>query len=681
MDPAVISMILSSMPAWASEDTLRRIVSLQQHSTSANITKINKIAAKWGLDPIAEAVDDVIDEKNKGMMQDRRMSNETRSALQDMQRDHDPLLGMTAMVGMAGGALGKAGSAFDFLTGNKMSAAIKKSVGPELLGLANKGLGSLAAVTGFTAGTTAFINSLERDIRSMVEMSIVASSQDYTVLRAASANLGMSMVEANKLLANSGGMLASVGEGDIAVGVKRFLQFAGKIEKMNANGEGGVSDFGYSVQQLAGRMAEETNLLYQLNDLTATDLTFKSKAYKNFETMETMMTYMADWTGVRKSELLAQGLQASQLPDYQLSLKQNREYLEKTYGEGTTDAINNSRRRLITMLSAVPELQSGVQETLDRFLQDIQFNGGDAAISMSQELMTQLNVIDPSVAAGIQKLITDVGTGQYKDDPIEQDIRVKELLLKIRSAKPLEGPSETFKRANSLIMATNTIPNLDISDTEQREKAANAKIASEQADDIIDSVDNVSKALRGGYNMLAPSTETVVELFGGLTQGVQYFGQAVSSIPGFESLQKFVGEDAIGNYRIAPSTTGGPQPETKKDAPSSQPIKSKRAKLPPVPPVSESWLGSIWNKLTGQTDKKEENQPPQVTTVNVPQATARIEQAKSEIQQLKKTKPGYRSRGAYAKIKKLEAEIAKLYSDIASKTNTATLKEAIENGK
>jgi hypothetical protein len=329
--------------------------------------------------------------------------------------------------------------------------------------------------------------------------------------------------------------------------------------------------------------------------------------------------------------------------------------------------------------------------------------------------MTQLNVIDPSVAAGIQKLITDVGTGQYKDDPIEQDIRVKELLLKIRSAKPLEGPSETFKRANSLIMATNTIPNLDISDTEQREKAANAKIASEQADDIIDSVDNVSKALRGGYNMLAPNTETVVELFGGLTQGVQYFGQAVSLIPGFESLQKFVGEDAIGNYRIAPSTTGGPQPE-EPPAPDSQPITSKKTKLPPVPPVSESWLGSIWNKLTGETDKKEEKQQqpqppqvktanvpqatawnkltgetdkkeekqqptPQVTTVNVPQATAKIEQAKSEIQQLKKTKPGYRSRGAYAKIKKLEAEIAKLYSDIASKTNTATLKEAIENGK
>ena len=697
MDIGQIASIFSSLPSWVSEDTMQGILRSQRGNVDANIAKINKISAKWGLDPIEQQVDNIIDNKQKGMQATKRMSAQTRSAVNDLMRENDPIQGLGAGISLVGGALGNVGKGVDFLTGNKLGKFAKKAVGKDLLKAGNKGLGALAGVAGFTAGTSAFIMSLERDIRAMVEMSVFTNSAEMQYIKEAANGVGMSMVEATKMLQGSSAMVAYVGDGDVASGTLKFLKFASKIEKMNTEGKGGVSDFGLGVDQLAQRMAQETALLYDLNELTETDLTAKGQAYKNFETMEGMMTYMADWTGVRKSELLDQGMQADAMIDYRMALKQNKAHLEEAYGEGTMMAVNNGRRRLAMQLAMVPELQTELLRAVDKTVNDIQYNGGDSVISFNQEFLDKMNVLDPNLANRMTKLVSDISTGQFKDDPIQQDIEVKRLLNDISNAKTVDGPGAMFKEVNSLIATTNLVPNLDMSDAEQREKAASVKEKAEQGDVMVDSVDNTRKALRQGVTALAPSTETVVNLFGDLTGGVQLFGKAVSYIPGFEQMQSVLGEDAIGKYRVDPSTTYGPQMSDFVDPPTVPKRKRQRRRgdrsgvtgpkvVVPVtgtdPKEENTFLGNIWDKITGKSDEKEEAR---IAGLETPVLTAKLEEVKkkiAELEVLKKSAKNRKTRGDFnRKLQSHERAMARILADIEAKTKQSTLSETVENGK
>ena len=703
MDLGQLAGIFASLPDWASEDTMTNILRSQRSNTDRNIAKINKIAANWGLDPIETQVDDIIDNKQKGMQDTKRMSAQMKQDVNDLMRENDPLLGLTAGITMVGGAMGQVGKGFDFLTGNKASKFIKKSLGKEMIAAGNKGLGALAGVAGFSAGTSAFIMSLERDIRAMVEMSVFTNTAEMQYIKEASSGVGMSMVEAMKMLGGSSAMVAAIGDGDVATGTLRFLKFASQIEKMNANGKGGISDFGLGVDQLAKRMAQETSLLYELNELTDTNLTPRGQAYKNFETMEGMMTYMADWTGVRKSEMYDMGMQADAMIDYKMALKQNKAHLEKTYGEGTTLAVANGRRRLIYMTAMMPELQAELLSGLDKTVNDIQYNGGDSVISFNQEFLDKMNVIDPQLATRMTNLVSDIATGQFKDDPVQQDIEVKNLLRDISNAKTLDGPGTMFKATNEMITKANLIPNLDMSDDELREKAASVKAKAEQGDDIIDAVDNTRKALRQGVTAIAPTTNTVVELFGTLTGGIQMFGKAVSYIPGFEKMQSMVGEDAIGNYRIDPSTTYGPQMsdfvEPTGPKLSAEEIRKRNHEamvkgphldgtkvVVPVTvtdPNEKSFLGNIWDSITGNGDDK--NEEAGVAGISTPFLTKKLKETKSMIDKLERLKGRSRNSshkmGLQRKIDSLEKEIAKILADIAEKTKQSTLSETVENGK
>ena len=697
MDIGQIASIFSSLPSWVSEDTMQGILRSQRGNVDANIAKINKISAKWGLDPIEQQVDNIIDNKQKGMQDTKRMSAQTRATINDLMRENDPIQGLGAGISLVGGALGNVGKGVDFLTGNKLGKFAKKAVGKDLLKAGNKGLGALAGVAGFTAGTSAFIMSLERDIRAMVEMSVFTNSAEMQYIKEAANGVGMSMVEATKMLSGSSAMVAAVGDGDVATGTLRFLKFAKEIESMNTNGKGGISDFGLGVDQLAQRMAQETALLYDLNELTDTNLTPKGQAYKNFETMEGMMTYMADWTGVRKSELLDQGMQADAMIDYRMALKQNKAHLEEAYGEGTMMAVNNGRRRLAMQLAMVPELQTELLRAVDKTVNDIQYNGGDSVISFNQEFLDKMNVLDPNLANRMTKLVSDISTGQFKDDPVQQDIEVKRLLKDISNAKTVDGPGAMFKEVNSLIATTNLVPNLDMSDAEQREKAASVKEKAEQGDVMVDAVDNTRKALRQGVTAIAPSTQTVVDLFSDLTGGVQLFGKAVSYIPGFEKMQSVLGEDAIGKYRVDPSTTYGPQMSDFVEPPAPPRRGRNRRRgdrsgvtgpkvVVPVtatdPKEENSFLGNIWDKITGQSDDKEEAR---IAGLETPVLTAKLEEVKKKIAHLEKLKKTAKNRGERGKIFRAiasaERAMARLMADIEAKTKQSTLSETVENGK
>jgi len=703
MDIGQIASIFSSLPEWVSEDTMQGILRSQRSNTNQNIAKINKIASKWGLDPIEAQIDEIIDNKQRGMQDTKRMSAQTRSAINDLQRENDPIQGLGAGISLVGGALGNVGKGVDFLTGNKLSSLAKKKIGPKLLKAGNKGLGALAGVAGFTAGTSAFIMSLERDIRAMVEMSVFTNPSEMQYIKEAANGVGMSMVEATKMLGGSQAMIAAVGDGDVATGTLRFLKFAEKLEHMNANGKGGISDFGLGVDQMAQRLAQEASLLYDLNELTETNLTPKGQAYKNFETMEGMMTYMADWTGVRKSELLDQGMQADAMIDYRMALKQNKAHLEAAYGEGTVVAVANGRRRLAMQLAMVPELQTELLAGLDKTINDIQYNGGDSVISFNQEFLDKMNVLDPDAANRMTKLIKDIATGQFKDDPIQQDIEVKKFLQSVANAKTKDGPQEMFKAVNTLITTTNLIPNLDMSDNEQREKAANVKAKAEEGDNMIDTIDNTRKTLRSGITALAPTTNTVVDLFGTLTTGIGIFGSAISMIPGFESMHKVLGKDAIGKYRIDPSTTYGPQMsdfvEPTVPKLSDEEIRKRNHEamvkgphldgtkvVVPVTvtdPNEKSFLGNIWDSITGADDGKKEKE--RVAGLSTPELTARLDEVKDKIKQLEikkaESKNGFHIDGINRRIASEERAMARILADIVAKTNQSTLSETVDNGK
>ena len=131
MDLGQIASIFSSLPSWVSEDTMQGILRSQRGNVDANIAKINKISAKWGLDPIESQVDDIIDNKQKGMQDTKRMSAQMKQDVNDLMRENDPLLGLTAGITMVGGAMGQVGKGFDFLTGNKASKFLKKSLGKD----------------------------------------------------------------------------------------------------------------------------------------------------------------------------------------------------------------------------------------------------------------------------------------------------------------------------------------------------------------------------------------------------------------------------------------------------------------------------------------------------------------------------------------------------------------------
>lgn len=516
--------IIANEPGWVRDATLQGMVSSSESQMRRNANRMNSLAKRFNLDPVEVVIDDL----NKEKRDQRRKARASRNLIKDItspiMRASDPIAGWAQVVNTATSLGGKAVSkTADFASGfagKSMAGKFIKGV-DKVAGGSLKAMGYLAS---FSAGTSAMVMSLEKDYRAMIELGAIApkSSMQYEVLRGASADVGMSLAETAKFIEGSGGMMSKIG-GDIFAGTTKFIDFAKRVEY----GGDGISDFGYGAQDLANRMKQEAELLYELNDLQEGDLTVKGRVYKNFENIEKMLTGMADWTGARKSELLEDGLNAAKNIDAQLSLVQNRKYMEETYGKGTTDAVAQNRRRLSMLFAQVPELQKGVMEGMDTFIQDIEFNGENAAVAFNQDFIIALQQANPAAADKLIKIVQDAGTGKLEG--IDLDLTVKDFLVELRNSNTTRLPTEMGNKINTLIAEANVFPNLDKADSEIRESYKNASNASEKADDMRDSMDDLSKAYRNVYATATPVFNATGQLFSSTTEALSEMANALGA--------------------------------------------------------------------------------------------------------------------------------------------------------
>lgn len=516
--------IISSAPSWVRDATLEGINAQSNATVSRNLNRMNGLSKRFGLDPISSEVSKVIKKKQKHV----RRKSDVRTTLSPLIRTQDPISGMSATIGTLA-TFGQGGLKF---LGKGLNALNKSSGKSTPLGVIGKGIDKVAGgglkatqlLAGFTAASAGIVASLEKDYRMMITLGAVRPADQMEELRGVVADSGLSLQEAGAMIAKSQGMMAGIGD-DIFSGSNKFFKFTAAVEDAATSGAGGVSDFGRSAQDLASRMQEEASILYDLNDLQKSDMSVKGRVYKSFEAMETMLTGMASWTGARKSELLAEGMNAVKNTNFQFSLIQNREFIEKRYGEGAVDTVVENRRKLAMIFSQTPELQKMVLQASDAFVQDIERNGENAVISFQGSAYQELMVANPQAANQIAGLIKETMTGRKKGTDV--DIAGRTFLQTLRNSDTRSGPDAMSTSANKLIAEANLVSNLDGSVDDMIKGYKNAKESSDAAGEMQDGLDNVSKAYRNTYAAMTPAFATTGKMFAELSGAVSELGNVL----------------------------------------------------------------------------------------------------------------------------------------------------------
>jgi len=443
-----LQSIIASAPGWVKESTLQAITASSDSAFQRNLTRLNKLSKTFGFEPVMVSVQEQIKQKHKQLRKTRSFKKNVMSSVDVLVRGGgNPITGMATAISTMGtvgsGSLKAIGKSIGFMDKVGGKNPYSKAVVEGIDKVAGGGLKAAKALSSFTAASGAIIMTLEKDYRAMIEVGAVGVGDQIEGFRKNVADTGMSLVEATQQIAQSQGMFASLGD-NILGGADKFYKFTAEIERMNMGGRGGISDFGYSAQQLSNRMREEAEYLYELNDLRDSDLQVKGRVYKNFENIEMILGGMASYTGQRKSELLAQGDAVVKDANFQHSLTQNKEYIEEKYGEGAANQIQANVRFTTAALASTPTLQKMYNEAIANYAQDFRVNGENAVLSFSSEAYEKLMVADPELAKKMVNLVKN--TFSTRMEGVDAPIAVREIQKYTRDIDVRSGPMRCLRK-------------------------------------------------------------------------------------------------------------------------------------------------------------------------------------------------------------------------------------------
>jgi hypothetical protein len=524
-----INQILNdaNAPAWATESTLEMILSAKRVENEQMKKAFKSLTGKdFEYNGVKQGLADVDKAFTKANKLAVKLEKNTKDLVGSLSsgRDTNPIEATAELMSLAANALdGVVGSVTKYTqlipgAGRAVSWGLDAVTG---LGVAAAGVSIIFAK---------IISEQEKALRTIINYgAVVGDVSQYTKMRHAVANVGMSMQEMSKLMDGNKAMLANL-PGDLVSATTEFAKFAGTVEESKELGS-----FGYNVEQQTSRLLEEAKLMYMSGQLEQFGQLQKDKIRKNFESSSTMTTFLANKFGDQRSSLLALRSEALTNVDFMSALARNGEYLGEKYGENAKENVKASAASMKMLFTKVlgPTFGEQSEQVFNRFIKDIHI---DASVlnDMPAEMIDTLNALGPDVMSNFKNIMEKAGTGQLTEN--QTVMAVQKLAKSISKAKPRFGDDPIVLAQNELIANARVAPEafLDMTTDTLTAGLNSVRALTAQASGSIEAVDDARIAFRKIVTSLEPSysaSTTALDLFSGSLGLVEGALRLVGMIP------------------------------------------------------------------------------------------------------------------------------------------------------
>jgi hypothetical protein len=524
-----IYTLLKTLPQWATEDTLSLLASGEESRVRNNLQEINRVAKKLGLDDLVKTTDELIKRTQAQKSKARRTAEQLRREARKINVNAvDPVSGIAGAVTTAGNVFGAVGGGMRDISKKIPIKHVRSLLGfaGGSLQMGGKGAAALAA---FGGALSPIIIAQEKQARALIDFGMVTndSLEAFSLLRRTSAELGMSITEIIESQAQFSSLIANMGGGLVADGVMRMAQFVKAMD-----GDSQFSRFGHNLSDFNLRLLQEANLLFQSGSITELNMHSKRRIGESYTTASKFALFLAGISGENRESIIQQGLEAMGNADNNAALLRNRDKMDEIFGKGAADVANINLRQTTQFFKAIfPSLASANDETITKYLNDINLTQ-EVGYQMSGELQELFKILGPESLELYRDIIKGIPTDSSEGNTLKMIQLAK--IIKNNRENLTGGNDEVLKaarkvRAEAQYNFTDDLDNIS-NITEIKTMLDNTETASDKADDMITSMDNVRIGFRKTFDRVIPGFETMGALFSPISTGTLELIETIESV-------------------------------------------------------------------------------------------------------------------------------------------------------
>lgn len=531
MDQQQIDAIHAQYP-WASESTLEQVAGNFQ---GIQMTLGQVVAQIGQLSPadvrkVVKAADDAQDKANKGDSKAVAVGKQIKKSLDVTTSGSTSANAVAELSHEAAKHLANAGVA----TGNLISRfGVAGKVGSNVVNAV--GTGGVVA-TGLAMVFAKLMTEQEKLARSMIDYGAVVSDQQlWTTLRSKTRLLGMGLKDYVEMTEAAKPFIVSAGK-SAHMGQRSMADFINSIDTTE-----GFNDFGFSVQDQARFITQETETLYQTGQIQEFNNHTKQRVLDGFHSANKLALFTGNILGTQRDEALRLRDEARNNVDLQTALIQNTKFIQEKYGEVADKNITDAVGFMAILNNATmgEDFAQNFQQHVAATLNDISYDES-AANNIDADFLSKLRMVGPGVAEEYIKMVEDTATGDIKTETqaAERQRKFVEMIrggvLKVSAYAP-----ELFA-STELIAQARIIPDSYFK-ADLSELASNDYIAklTENADTSIDVIDNMSVTFQNLQEVITPGFDTIGTGFSMLSGTLLGMGRAFANLFGEEHKARF----------------------------------------------------------------------------------------------------------------------------------------------
>jgi len=518
LDQQSVDNIFQQYP-WASDSTLKAIIMAITNDEQVVLRELRRI--KRDFEELSDSTDKMDSLQRSLSSYVSKVGDTAKSTMGTLTRDIDPIAGTAELmdtVAKASEVLGDASE--DILkSGSKL---IKNPFAKGLLKLT----GGAADLLGSTAGKLAAagalvgkaISSYDAEMRASIDMGALSDNlDDFNLLKDNAAGLGMSLQELYGAMGDSMYAFTNMSGGNTYDAQLQFTKFVHALK----DGPEAINRLGYSVGEFSTRLAEEAKMLYDISDLDSLNQQTQKRIAEAFTTSTEIATMLANVTGDKRSELLAEREQAKTDVDIVTAMRINQEEFQKMYGEAGPAMVNEAYGNLAMAAKMLgPGLQELIMDATKRGIQNTRFDT-DIKNDIGEELATQLSAFpmetQEMILTAMQAVITDADSAATDSMYMLRRFGDAAKTLANQDFADARG-NEYFTTFNeNLAQAKNTVKLLSKkSYDELKDDLLNVGTLADTADDAIEVIDGARISLRNMYSAIIPkhrNLQAFLEIF------------------------------------------------------------------------------------------------------------------------------------------------------------------------
>jgi hypothetical protein len=527
MDNQYFEFISKRYP-WATEETLQ---ALNSDLTSQNIT-MGQIAAilsesnASAVKTTARKADEAQAKAEKIEQKIEKGAKKAKGAMGSIMSDMSPIQAVADLSHETAKLMYNAGAAAgDFLGGGK------NKVGAVIGGVTKAGLYGAVAATGVGTVFAKLLTEQDKYARQLIDFgSIVGDIDMYTTLRSSIRSLGMGFKEFADITAATQPFMISAG-GDVVKGQYKLSEMLSQLENDDK-----FSDFGMGIQDTARSLAQETETLYQLGQITEINAMTKKRVADSFESANALAMFTGNNLGMQRMEALNIRNEARTNEELQFNIIQNTKKIEELFGKAAVKNIEQAQGTAAILMTG-----TFGEDFAKTFEQDVISTVGDfefdttAANNVNREMIEKLRRVGPGVAEEYISLVEDTAQGKITSNKQMVD-RQRKLVKMVRDAMPKPGVSSDLRDSNELIARTKALPKSYLSaDTDELLTTSYYKGIIDNADSSIDTLDDFAITFQNLQEILTPGFGTMDTGINLVTDNMMKFGRAVSGFFGKSS--------------------------------------------------------------------------------------------------------------------------------------------------